>query len=238
MLRLADGTKLPLVQVRRSRVHGNGVFALRRIRKGTRIIEYIGERVSHKEADRRYETQDPRQPHISVHRRQAHGDRCWRRGNEARFINHPVSPTASRSSRTAASSSTRRAPSSRAKSSATTTRSSASKAIRPTSTRSMPVAAARRSVAAPCSRRTSCPSVVVGPTVAETQMSVPALLREHDFPGIVAQLVSQGWSCCENFLPAKLIARLRAEARQLAASGELHRSGDRPQAHAALRHQG
>ena len=52
-------------------------------------------------------------------------------------------------------------------------------------------------------------------------MSVPALLREHDFPGIVAQLVSQGWSCCENFLPAKLIARLRAEARQLVASGEL-----------------
>ena len=28
MLRLADGKKLPLVQVRRSRVHGNGVFAL------------------------------------------------------------------------------------------------------------------------------------------------------------------------------------------------------------------
>jgi SM-20-related protein len=52
-------------------------------------------------------------------------------------------------------------------------------------------------------------------------MSVPALLREHDFPGIAAQLVSQGWSCCENFLPAKLIARLRTEARQLVASGEL-----------------
>ncbi len=28
---------------------------LRRIRKGTRIIEYLGERISHEEADRRYD---------------------------------------------------------------------------------------------------------------------------------------------------------------------------------------
>jgi SET domain-containing protein len=41
--------------VRRSRLHGRGVFALRRIRKGTRIIEYLGDRVSHREADNRYE---------------------------------------------------------------------------------------------------------------------------------------------------------------------------------------
>ena len=32
-----------MMRVRRSRVHGRGVFALRRIRKGTRVIEYLGE---------------------------------------------------------------------------------------------------------------------------------------------------------------------------------------------------
>jgi hypothetical protein len=37
-----------LMRVRRSRVHGRGVFAVRRIRKGTRIIEYLGDRVSHR----------------------------------------------------------------------------------------------------------------------------------------------------------------------------------------------
>ena len=45
----------PAYRVRRSRVHGQGVFATRRIRKGTRVVEYLGERISHKEADRRYE---------------------------------------------------------------------------------------------------------------------------------------------------------------------------------------
>ena len=40
----------PIMEVRDSGVHGLGVFALRRIRQGTRVIEYLGERVSHKEA--------------------------------------------------------------------------------------------------------------------------------------------------------------------------------------------
>ena len=52
-------------------------------------------------------------------------------------------------------------------------------------------------------------------------MSVPERLRESDFSRIAADLASQGWSCCESFLPAELTGRLRAEARQLAASGEL-----------------
>ena len=41
----------PLYVVRRSRIHGRGVYAARRIRSGTRIIEYIGDRISHEEAD-------------------------------------------------------------------------------------------------------------------------------------------------------------------------------------------
>ena len=35
-------TRRPLFEVRRSPVHGLGAFALRRIRKGTRIVEYLG----------------------------------------------------------------------------------------------------------------------------------------------------------------------------------------------------
>jgi uncharacterized protein len=38
-------TSTPLIEVRRSAVHGRGVFAARPIRKGRRIIEYTGRRV-------------------------------------------------------------------------------------------------------------------------------------------------------------------------------------------------
>ena len=53
----------PLLEVRDSPLHGLGVFAARRIGKGTRIIEYLGERVSHAEADRRYEHKDAEDAH-------------------------------------------------------------------------------------------------------------------------------------------------------------------------------
>jgi len=43
-----------LYSIRHSPIHGRGVFALRRIPKGTRVIEYWGERMSNEEADRRY----------------------------------------------------------------------------------------------------------------------------------------------------------------------------------------
>ena len=48
----------PLIVVRRSRIHGRGVYAARRIRSGTRVIEYLGERISHAVADARYDTKD------------------------------------------------------------------------------------------------------------------------------------------------------------------------------------
>ncbi len=41
--------------IRRSRIQGRGAFATRRIRKGECIIEYAGERISNKEADKRYD---------------------------------------------------------------------------------------------------------------------------------------------------------------------------------------
>ena len=53
----------PLVEVRNSPVHGRGVFAAAFIPKGTRIIEYLGERLSHKAADARYDDHDVNDNH-------------------------------------------------------------------------------------------------------------------------------------------------------------------------------
>lgn len=82
----------PLVEVRDSPVHGRGVFALRRMRKGQRIIEYIGERISHSEADTRYDERSEH-PHVLLFTVDKHividggiG------GNDARFINHSCDP--------------------------------------------------------------------------------------------------------------------------------------------------
>jgi SET domain-containing protein len=55
--------KTQMFQVRRSAVHGMGAFATRRIAKGTRIIEYLGERIGHREANRRYAQKTPDDNH-------------------------------------------------------------------------------------------------------------------------------------------------------------------------------
>lgn len=83
----------PLYRVRQSRIHGRGVFAARRIRKGTRIIEYVGERVSHEEADRRYEDRPIEDNHtflFIVDRRTVIDAGVG--GNAARYINHACDP--------------------------------------------------------------------------------------------------------------------------------------------------
>ncbi len=82
-----------MVRVRRSRLHGRGMFALRRIRKGTRIIEYLGERVSHREADRRYEHKPVTDNHtfLFIVDRGVVID-GGTDGNDARFINHSCDP--------------------------------------------------------------------------------------------------------------------------------------------------
>src|ERR1700744_4383023 len=89
------GPKSPPIEVRNSVVHGRGVFATRAIKKGERIIEYLGERVSHKEADRRYELKDENDSHTflfivdSKTVIDAGVD-----GNDARFFNHSCDPNA------------------------------------------------------------------------------------------------------------------------------------------------
>ena len=83
----------PWYAVRRSKLHGNGVFAARKIPAGTRIIEYGGARISAKEADRRHPT-NPDDPFhtfffaLSSGRVIDGGDE----GNDARWINHSCQP--------------------------------------------------------------------------------------------------------------------------------------------------
>jgi hypothetical protein len=77
------------ILVRHSKVHGYGCFARRFIPEGTRIIEYLGERISHKEADRRYEGADVNDNHtfLFIASSKVVID-ATRGGNESRFINH------------------------------------------------------------------------------------------------------------------------------------------------------
>jgi SET domain-containing protein len=90
----------PLFEVRNSPIHGSGVFALRRIRRGTTVIEYTGERVSHDEADSRYEDKDPDDNHtflFTVDSRTVIDGGVD--GNEARFINHGCDPNCASTTR-------------------------------------------------------------------------------------------------------------------------------------------
>jgi SET domain-containing protein len=83
----------PLVEARNSTIHGRGVYAIAPIKKGARIIEYLGERISHGEADSRYEQKGDDDGHtflfIASNRTviDAGVD-----GNDARFINHSCAP--------------------------------------------------------------------------------------------------------------------------------------------------
>ena len=84
---------VPLIEVRASPLHGHGVFAAQRIRRGTRIIEYLGERVSHAEADRRYEHKDAEDAHTFLFIVDARTViDAGIGGNEARFVNHACEP--------------------------------------------------------------------------------------------------------------------------------------------------
>jgi SET domain-containing protein len=89
----APGRALSIIEVRDSAIHGHGVFALSKIAAGMRIIEYTGERISHAEADRRYEDRPDDDNHtflFIVDRRTVIDAGVG--GNEARFINHACDP--------------------------------------------------------------------------------------------------------------------------------------------------
>jgi len=90
---LAKVERMPLYQVRESDIHGVGVFALRRIRNGTRVVEYTGERISQEVADERYNDDAAEHPHVVLFivddNTVVDGGQG---GNEARFINHSCDP--------------------------------------------------------------------------------------------------------------------------------------------------
>ena len=82
-----------LYVVKKSAIHGRGVFAATTIPKGTRIIEYTGERISHAEAAIRYKgDSDPNTIVLlfTVNRKTVLDAAIG--GNDARFINHACSP--------------------------------------------------------------------------------------------------------------------------------------------------
>jgi SET domain-containing protein len=80
--------------IRRSAIHGTGAFANRRIRRGERVAEYKGQRISQREADRRYPDPEDGKPHHTFLFEL--DDRtvvdAGVNGNSARFINHSCDP--------------------------------------------------------------------------------------------------------------------------------------------------
>lgn len=81
------------IQVRRSGVHGKGVFALRPLKKGEVVIEYKGEVIDWKEALRRH-PHDPTDPdhtfYFHIDERNVIDAKYG--GNAARWINHACAP--------------------------------------------------------------------------------------------------------------------------------------------------
>ncbi len=87
-------TSRPLpFEIRRSPIQGLGAFATRRIRKGQRIVEYTGERISHAEGGERYDDDRMARHHTFLFTVDKHTViDAARGGNEARFINHSCAP--------------------------------------------------------------------------------------------------------------------------------------------------
>ena len=81
------------IQVRRSGVHGKGVFAVQPIARGEVIIEYLGQRITWDEALDRH-PHDPSQPDHTFYFHVDEGNVIDANvgGNAARWINHACSP--------------------------------------------------------------------------------------------------------------------------------------------------
>ena len=82
----------PRFEVRASPIQGFGAFATRRIPRGTCIIEYVGERISPKEADARYAEDGAGAPVLLFVVNKRTVIDAGVSGNEARFINHSCEP--------------------------------------------------------------------------------------------------------------------------------------------------
>jgi hypothetical protein len=81
------------LELRGSEIHGLGGFARKQIPKGTRVIEYRGEKISNAEADKRYDDSKMKEHHtvLFILNKKQCVDAAFG-GNEARFINHSCDP--------------------------------------------------------------------------------------------------------------------------------------------------
>ena len=81
------------IQVRKSGVHGKGVFSAAKLEKGEVLIEYLGEVITWKEALRRH-PHDPKNPDHTFyfHIDDKHVIDAKFGGNIARWINHACTP--------------------------------------------------------------------------------------------------------------------------------------------------
>ena len=88
-----------MYQVKKSKVHGKGIYASQNIKKGEKIIEYIGEKISRKEGDRRSEIRikkyldSKKMGSVYIfqlnNRQDIDGSPLY---NKARYINHSCNP--------------------------------------------------------------------------------------------------------------------------------------------------
>ena len=79
----------PYIELRTSAIQGTGAFATRNIKKGTRIIEYLGQRISWRTADKRYDDENMKRHHtflFTVDEKICIDGAV--NGSDARFINH------------------------------------------------------------------------------------------------------------------------------------------------------
>ena len=86
-------SRIPYFELRSSEIQGTGAFAIRTIRKGTRIIEYLGQRISWRTADKRYDDEKMSRHHTFLF---TVDDKtvidAAVSGNDARFLNHSCDP--------------------------------------------------------------------------------------------------------------------------------------------------
>ena len=82
-----------IIIVRESEIQGRGVFARRRIKRGRKIVEYTGERITPEEETRRYDDEAMERHHTFLfhvdEETTIDGDVG---GSDARFINHSCDP--------------------------------------------------------------------------------------------------------------------------------------------------
>lgn len=88
----------PIIEVRQSKLHGNGLFAACSIRAGSLIVEYVGERISKEEGQRRAAEQLSRarttgEGQVYLFELDAEYDLDGSAGaNVARYANHSCEP--------------------------------------------------------------------------------------------------------------------------------------------------